>query len=87
MPYITEKQRKELDDFINILSPKINSDGELNYVVTKLCLKFAKPNDQSTSYNLINSTIGVLECAKLEFYRRLAASYEDDKIKRNGDVY
>ena len=31
--------------------------------------------------------IGVLECAKLELYRRVAAPYEDDKIDENGDVY
>jgi hypothetical protein len=28
-----------------------------------------------------------LETAKFEFYRRLAASYEDEKIAENGDVY
>ena len=31
--------------------------------------------------------VGVLECAKLELYRRMAAPYEDEKIEDNGDVY
>jgi hypothetical protein len=31
--------------------------------------------------------IGVLECAKLELYRRVAAPYEDAKCEDNGDVY
>ena len=30
--------------------------------------------------------MGVLECCKLEFYRRVAAPYEDIKIEENGDV-
>ena len=29
----------------------------------------------------------MLECAKLELYRRVAAPYEDEKIDQNGDVY
>ena len=31
--------------------------------------------------------ISSLECAKLEFYRRVAVPYEDQKILENGDVY
>jgi hypothetical protein len=30
--------------------------------------------------------IGMLECAKLELYRRSVANYEDEKILENGDV-
>jgi hypothetical protein len=37
-------------------------------------------------YYHINKAIGVLECIKLEFYRRVAAPYEDVKIKESGDV-
>jgi hypothetical protein len=39
------------------------------------------------SYQNINELIGVLECAKLELYRRVASPYEDEKIQSNGDVY
>jgi hypothetical protein len=35
----------------------------------------------------VNEAIGVLECAKLELYRRVAAPYEDEKIAESGDVY
>ena len=38
-------------------------------------------------YARINELIGVLECAKLELYRRIAVPYEDTKIAENGDVY
>ena len=30
---------------------------------------------------------GVLECAKLELYRRIAAPYEDDRLTEHGEVY
>ena len=30
---------------------------------------------------------GALRCAQMEFYRRVAAPYEDKKIQENGDVY
>lgn len=30
--------------------------------------------------------VGVLECAKLEAYRRIASPHEDKKIDENGDV-
>jgi len=36
---------------------------------------------------LVATVTGVLECAKLELYRRIAAPYEDTKIEENGDVY
>ena len=39
-----------------------------------------------SNYADINSAIGVLECAKLELYRRQAAPYEDKKIEENGEV-
>ena len=39
------------------------------------------------SYRNINELIGVLECAKLELYRRVASPYEDEKIQSNGDVF
>ena len=38
-------------------------------------------------YYHYNQLIGVLECAKLELYRRLVTPYEDIKITDNGDVY
>ena len=40
-----------------------------------------------TRYAHLNEAIGVLECAKLELYRRVAAPYEDEKIAESGDVY
>jgi hypothetical protein len=87
LPYIKPENRikydtvlKELVSILKTLPPE-EVDGELNYVVTKL-LKGVYP----LRYYHINKAIGVLECAKLEFYRRVAAPYEDIKIKENDDV-
>lgn len=60
--------------------------GELNYAITKLCNEFLKQITDE-SYEAYNGIIGVLECAKLEFYRRAVAVYEDKKMSENGDVY
>lgn len=59
--------------------------GELNYIVTKAVLEWVNRN--GISYGTLNSAIGVLECAKLELYRRVVVDYENEKIKVNGDVY
>lgn len=59
--------------------------GELNYVITKLIDQYLK--EEGLRYANINEVIGVLECAKLELYRRIAGPYEDKKIISNGDVY
>ena len=87
MPYIKAGNRKKyekiLEELVKILKtlPPEKIDGELNYIVTKI-LKEIYP----LRYFHINKAMGVLECIKLEYYRRVAAPYEDQKIKDAGDV-
>lgn len=83
MPYIVEAGREILEPRAEGIS---GTAGELNFQLTTLCLKYLDQNG-GTSYARINDIIGALECAKMEFYRRLAAPYEDTKIATNGDVY
>jgi hypothetical protein len=64
---------------------KPENPGELNYLITKLIDLYLQ--DKGLKYKNINEVIGVLECAKLELYRRIAGPYEDKKIVSNGDVY
>lgn len=81
MPYIAnEARRAELDQFMEPEDP-----GELNYAVTRLALRYLERCGES--YVTINAIVGALECAKLEFYRRAAAPYEQNKANENGDVY
>jgi hypothetical protein len=76
MPYITEAARASLGDPMTA--------GELNYLVTTLVDDFL---NGAVNYDAINEVVGVLECAKLELYRRIAAPYEQRKMEENGDVY
>lgn len=80
MPYLEKGIRASLDD-----GRKATKGGELNYQISTLLNDFCAM--KGLSYATVNEAIGALECAKLEFYRRIAAPYEDQKIGENGDVY
>ncbi len=87
MPYITQEERPQYDEVLKELigllkeKPPESVDGHLNYVVTRV-IKEVYP----LRYYHINKAMGVLECIQHEFYRRVAAPYEDTKIEQNGDV-
>lgn len=81
MPYIAKTRRQEVYE-----SRMPITCGELNYFITDLCLEYIKDMG-GASYTRYNEVIGVLECAKLEMYRRAVGPYEDKKIAENGDVY
>ncbi len=74
MPYVKDRM---------FISPV--TAGELNYKITQLVWDYY--NSYNKNYQAINDCLGALEGAKLEFYRRVAAPYEDKKILENGDVY
>ena len=99
MPYIEKQDRNRIVEtdglksfgveksgsFLHINAEQILKPGELNYAITELALFYLKR--KGVSYTNMNEVIGVLECAKLEFYRRATAPYEDKKVEENGDVY
>lgn len=91
MPYIKPADRNQLDDALSSLAAQIvvqeNSTqaGILNYSISALFNEVLKT--RGLNYRNLNELIGVLECAKLELYRRIASPYEDLKIKENGDVF
>jgi len=89
MPYIQQTDRQIYDSKINELGSLLeNSDnyaGDLNYVITSLIQSSIK--NTKKNYFLYNEIIGVLECSKLEFYRRAVTPYEEEKIIQNGDCY
>mgnify|MGYP006155492511 FL=1 len=93
MPYIREDKRKQIESELDQLVIKFletqddgGTAGRLNYVISSMIGAILK-NDRLLSYARINELIGVLEYAKMELYRRVAAPYEDDKSRLNGDVY
>lgn len=97
MPYIKSDKRSQVSTQLGYLIDAVvdvsDKDvlalpGILNYCITVL-VKTAYQQvtgKAKLSYSDHNSAVGMLECAKLEFYRRQTAPYEDEKIKENGDV-
>lgn len=81
MPYIDKRDRWMLD----IEPEQLEDAGTLNFFITQLCTMYTI--EHGLSYMTINEVIGVLECAKQELYRRVAAPYEGFKCRLNGDVY
>jgi len=80
MPYISSgRERLQRDPW------SASNPAELSYVITKLLTRYI--DDMTLCFATINECIGVLECAKLELYRRIAAPYENKKMGQNGDVY
>jgi len=84
MPYIPGKDRIQYDRIINKI-PFPLTEGELNYIITRLISNYVKSS--GLSYSSINEVLGVLTATKEEFYRRIAAPYEHDKMLLNGEVY
>jgi len=93
MPYIKREERGEFDEIVAKLAQRVRAIGEknatatagnLNYIISTLlhAVYGAAPR-----YHQHNEIVGVLECAKQEWYRRRAAPYEDEKIEENGDVF
>lgn len=94
MPYILPHLRPMLDPTAELTASvpagyvpvkAAANAGELNFQITKLIDRFVK--DKGGNYDAYNSAMGVLECAKLEYYRRRVAVYESDKVATNGDVF
>jgi hypothetical protein len=87
MPYIKKDQRPGIEEKLLPLINYVRSlsveeqDGAINYSVTRI-LKSVYPR----RYFHYNRALGVLSAIKEEFYRRVIAPYEDEKIKENGDV-
>lgn len=84
MPYINQRDRDFFEPSLDEIVDSIQDPGDvcfcIYYILQKVCKK------DSTRFKTISSLIGEVECAKMEFYRRIVAPYEDIKINENGDV-
>lgn len=88
MPYIAQDRRPRYDQAMAALMAAIDSGtpgGDINYIVSRLLVHWIR--ERGVSYSALADAIGVVETAKLELYRRVAAPYEDRKMEENGDVY
>lgn len=82
MPYIDPALRHPLEHD-NDVHPM--DAGQLNFAITRTIHHYLER--RGVRYATLNEVIGVLECAKLELYRRVVAPYEEIKIAQNGDVF
>ena len=87
MPYIEPARRPKYDPLIEALDYRLEDcgreAGDLNYVFSRLCGLWWK---REPRYKTICFVIGTLVCVAFEFYRRVAGGYEDQAIKKNGDI-
>jgi len=93
MPYIKKEFREQLEESVQnlydeaiaiILDDQYQDIGGLfNYIFTKIIHKFLSDH---LSYYDLNMMVGVLECVKLELYRKIVSPYEDIRSKENGPV-
>lgn len=92
MPYIKKEDREKFNidtgEYVYCIADELAShivtEGELNYIITKLCHGYLKKH--GLNYKNLNAVHGVLSCADKELYRRVTAPYEEKKIAENGDV-
>ncbi len=84
MPYIPDKEKREMSDYIEDLYVFIESKGDLNYVICELVGRLIE--NGKISYTQMSEWIDAVHDAETELRRRLLFPYEDLKIKENGDV-
>jgi hypothetical protein len=97
MPYVKPEIRAALDPVIGELSERILEivkdmpeetafAGVLNYACTSLAMRIVESRFGRVRYGIVATLTGVFRNVGDEFYRRVAAPYEDEQIGKNGDV-
>lgn len=95
MPYIELKRREQLDSEVNALARKISNTigtnelslmvaGDFTYALYRLFGMIFCAGSKRYWQRALG--FGCLLCAVLEAYRKFHAPYEDEAIKRNGDI-
>ena len=82
MPYIKPELRTDFEKHIVGLQPE--TAGDLNYIISRISADYVARKGKK--YAILNEVMGVLSAVAHEFYRRVVAPYEDEKIKENGDI-
>ena len=85
MPYISKSDRHSLTRQYDNMRPA--NPGQLNFTLAQIVDKYINDCGGGSNYGNYNDVIGVLECLKLELYRRFVGPYEDEKLEENGEVF
>lgn len=80
MPYLEKSVKRALDGG----QIQASEPGHLTYKLYVLCLDYIVVRGKR--FFSVCEVMGALACCALEFYRRVIAPYEDEKIRSNGDV-
>jgi hypothetical protein len=83
MPYIKKRERDKITKGLTLALEDIDTKGELCFAIYYLMKEFA---EMEMNFDNASNAIAAADCAKLEFYRRILAPYEDQKIQENGDI-
>jgi hypothetical protein len=84
MPYIKEIDRNKFDYLIKQLEERIESKGDLNYIISELTARLILKT--GISYTSISNWIDGVHGAERELTRQLLHPYEDQKIMENGQL-
>lgn len=84
MPYIKNDRRERFKDGLKNLNGRVLNCGELNYVLSRICLDYLA--NFEPSYQRFCEVEGVLSHVSKELYRREVSTYEDKKRVENGDI-
>lgn len=88
MPYIRQDRRNDIVNGSLLVGMDLRCPenvGELNFLISTIVDEYLTVS--GVNYEELNAVIGVLECLKLELYRRVVVPYEDGKLLENGEVY
>lgn len=86
MPYIKGYDKDRLDgEPIYRVGWHIDTVGDLTYIFSKIANDYARA--RGLSYGVCANVEAALQNTSKEFYRRVTAPYEDQKIKENGDIF
>lgn len=84
-PYIKQDSRPQFKGIFDIFKElNVTTPGELNYIFTGLLMLYQ--DNMGENYTNHNEIVGVLECVKQEWYRKMTTPYEETKRSENGDV-
>lgn len=97
MPYVKPEYRDALDPAVRALADRIAElagampeetafAGLLNYACSSLAMQVLEARFGRIRYGTIATVTGVFKNIADEFYRRVAAPYEDRQIETNGDL-
>jgi hypothetical protein len=87
MPYIKENRRENLYDGKYIKVEAIENAGDIQYAIAEMVDFYLRYGPGKFNYQKCNDIMGALAGAQMEFYRKVVAPYEDEKILENGGLY